>query len=212
MVGDVDPPSPRASDRAVVLTAVKDTPAVTLRAILDGAPALLSSSRDEGMGSAGDRGRNGDCSPPPAQIRTGPIKAYGSYLEYLTANRALGQGWRMRGTGVGQPLHSFRSEAIFLAAPPKHAEPVVDHTGRLDTRDYRAQPCCLPVFGRRQHPGLFSFRGSMTWPMRSPVNASPVPSRPPAHDSGSMWFAIPSSWWTFTSYFLPVSRRTRTKE
>ena len=28
---------------------------------------------------------------------------------------------------VGQPLHSFRSEAIFLAAPPKHAEPVVDH-------------------------------------------------------------------------------------
>lgn len=39
-----------------------------------------------------DRGRAGDCSPPPAQIRTGPIKASGSYLEYLTANRALGQG------------------------------------------------------------------------------------------------------------------------
>jgi len=42
------------------------------------------------------------------------------------------------------------------------------------------------------------------WPMRSPVNASPVPSRVPAHDSRSMWFATPSSWWTFTSYFLPA--------
>jgi hypothetical protein len=25
------------------------------------------------------------------------------------------------------------------------------------------------------------------WPMRSPVNASPKPSRAPAHDSGPMW-------------------------
>ena len=39
-----------------------------------------------------DRGRDSDCSPPPAQTRTGPIKASGSYLEYLTAKRALGQG------------------------------------------------------------------------------------------------------------------------
>ena len=31
------------------------------------------------------------------------------------------------------------------------------------------------------------------WPMRSPVNASPRPSRATAHDSGSMWIAIPSS-------------------
>src|SRR5215813_10874282 len=28
------------------------------------------------------------------------------------------------------------------------------------------------------------------WPMRSPVNASPRPSRATAHDSGPMWFAI----------------------
>src|SRR5262249_1593593 len=46
-----------------------------------------------------DRGRNGDCSPSPAQIRTGPIKTSGSYLEYLTAKRALGQGGRLRGWG-----------------------------------------------------------------------------------------------------------------
>ena len=33
-------------------------------------------------------------------------------------------------------------------------------------------------------------------------------SRMPAHDSGPMWFAIPSSQWTCTTYSLPVSRRT----
>src|SRR5207244_7183448 len=71
---------------------------------------------------------------------------------------------------------------------------------------------CLPMFERRRHPGLFFFHGSIAWPMRSPVNASPIPSRAPAHDSGSMWVATPSPWWTLTTYFLPVSRRTRTKE
>ena len=38
---------------------------------------------------------------------------------------------------------------------------------------------------------------------------APTPSRRPTHDSGSMWFATPSSWWTCTTYSLPVSRRTR---
>src|SRR5262245_38287824 len=45
------------------------------------------------------------------------------------------------------------------------------------------------------------------WPMRSPVNASPRPSRATAHDSGPMWFAKPSSQGTCTLYSLPVSRR-----
>jgi hypothetical protein len=27
-----------------------------------------------------------------------------------------------------------------------------------------------------------------------------------------MWVATPSPWWTLTTYFLPVSRRTQTKE
>jgi hypothetical protein len=68
------------------------------------------------------------------------------------------------------------------------------------------------MFERRRHPGLFFFHGSIAWPMRSPVNASPIPSRASAHDSGSMWIATPSPWWTLTTDFLPVSRRTRTKE
>src|SRR6516225_4830593 len=68
------------------------------------------------------------------------------------------------------------------------------------------------MFERRRHPGLFFFHGSIAWPMRSPVNASPIPSRASAHDSGSMWIATPSPWWTLTTDFLPVSRRTQTKE
>src|SRR6516225_7186158 len=31
-----------------------------------------------------------------------------------------------------------------------------------------------------------------------------APSRVPAHDSGLMCFATPSSWWTFTAYLLPI--------
>jgi hypothetical protein len=53
--------------------------------------------------------------------------------------------------------------------------------------------------------GLSQLNG---WPARSPTDASPTPSRLPAHGLGPMWVASPSSWWTFTSYSLPVSRRT----
>jgi hypothetical protein len=46
------------------------------------------------------------------------------------------------------------------------------------------------------------------WPMRSPADASPLPSRATTHGSGPMWIATPSSQWTCTTYSLPVSRRT----
>jgi len=49
------------------------------------------------------------------------------------------------------------------------------------------------------------------WPARTPADASPAPSRMPAHGLGPMWFAIPSSRGTCTPYSLPVSRRTRVK-
>src|SRR5215467_6453858 len=69
------------------------------------------------------------------------------------------------------------------------------------------------MFERRRHPRLSLFRGSLAglcaplstlrgWPRGQNL----------AHDSGSMWIATPSSWWTCTTYFLPVSRRTRTRE
>ncbi len=50
-----------------------------------------------------------------------------------------------------------------------------------------------------------------TWPIASPVNASPQTSRSDAHDSGPMRFALPSSSGTRTLSFLPVSRRTCVK-
>jgi hypothetical protein len=40
----------------------------------------------------GDRGRDAHYWAPPAQIRTCPIKAYGSHLGWLTAKRLLGHG------------------------------------------------------------------------------------------------------------------------
>jgi hypothetical protein len=39
-----------------------------------------------------DRGRDVHHWAPPARIRTGPIRASGSYLGCLTAKRMLGQG------------------------------------------------------------------------------------------------------------------------
>src|SRR6267154_5442887 len=41
---------------------------------------------------SGYRGRDGHCWPPPAQIRTRPTKASGSYLGCLTSKRTSGQG------------------------------------------------------------------------------------------------------------------------
>jgi hypothetical protein len=49
------------------------------------------------------------------------------------------------------------------------------------------------------------------WPIRSLTDASPTPSRTPAHGSGATWIATPSSQWTFTTYSLPVSRRTHSR-
>src|SRR5262245_35751242 len=68
---------------------------------------------------------------------------------------------------------------------------------------YRA-PSVLPSALRTASaPEMMPLSRLGGWPMRSPVNASPRPSRVTAHDSGSMWIASPSSWWTCTSYFLP---------
>src|SRR3982074_494416 len=59
-------------------------------------------------------------------------------------------------------------------------------------------------------PGVV-FSRLTTQPMRTPVNASPTPSRVSAHDSGTVWFARPSLGETCTLYSLPVSRRTHSQ-
>jgi transposase len=75
--------------------------------------------------------------------------------------------------------------------------------GGSDQGSLLGRPGLLPV---RQAVPLSRLNG---WPMLSPVNASPTPSRAPAHDSGPVWFATPSLRRTCTSYFLPISRRTQ---
>jgi hypothetical protein len=48
------------------------------------APIRIAFRQENGVGTRDEslyRGRDGDYSPPPARIRTCPIKTYGSYLE-----------------------------------------------------------------------------------------------------------------------------------
>src|ERR1700692_1402546 len=68
-----------------------------------------------------------------------------------------------------------------------------------------APPAISPsVNSTTSAPRTFKLSRLHSWPMRSPTDASPTPSRVPAHGSGPMRIATPSSWWTFTSYSLPV--------
>ena len=53
--------------------------------------------------------------------------------------------------------------------------------------------------------GTFKLSRLNGWPMRSPTDASPSPSRMPTHGSGPMRIATPSLRWTHTTYSLPVS-------
>ena len=110
--------------------------------------------------------------------------------------RALGQrahrssvrppGSRARSVRTCQGLRPRRAErALAFVAPSRIAFRSVNGVGARDE-------CLSRLNG---------------WPMRSPTDASPTPSRTPAHGSGPMWIATPSSQWTFTTYSLPVSRR-----
>jgi hypothetical protein len=61
-------------------------------------PATKESSHplDDGHESSDDfRGRDASYLAPPAQIRTGPIRAYGSHLGYVTARRDILTKFRM---------------------------------------------------------------------------------------------------------------------
>jgi hypothetical protein len=54
-------------------------------------------------------------------------------------------------------------------------------------------------------PGTIKLSRLNGWPIRSPADASPTPSRRPTHGSGPMRVANPSPQWTCTTYSLPVS-------
>src|SRR5215207_3098428 len=56
---------------------------------------------------------------------------------------------------------------------------------------------------RRRHPEAVISRLN-GWPARTPVNASPSPSRTPTHDSGPSWVATPSMSGVLIPFLLPV--------
>ena len=51
---------------------------------------------------------------------------------------------------------------------------------------------CRRWVRRASAPGTIRISGLNTQPARTPVNASPSPSRTPVHDSGPVWLATPS--------------------
>ncbi len=56
---------------------------------------------------------------------------------------------------------------------------------------------------RRRHPEAVISRLN-GWPARTPINASPPPSRTPAHDSGPSWIATPSMSGVLIPFLPPV--------
>jgi hypothetical protein len=57
-----------------------------------------------------------------------------------------------------------------------------------------ALPSILPsVISNTSAPETILFSRLHGWPVCSPADASPAPSRMPTHGSGPMWIAVPSS-------------------
>jgi hypothetical protein len=83
---------------------------------------------------------------------------------------------------------------------------VSDRAGSSGGSRSRRPPSYLPLSRRRRHPEQTLAADLCV----SPVNASPRARGSPAHDSGSAWTATPSLQWTFTTYSLPLYRRTET--
>jgi len=92
-----------------------------------------------------------------------------------------------------------------------HMRGVCDRARPEHTLRERRTRCCLPSIPRTSAPrstcclrsrGLISRLN--TQPVPSPVNASTPSSRTTPHDSGPLWFAIPSTFETFTHTTLPI--------
>src|SRR3984893_699477 len=94
------------------------------------------------------RGRDAGCPAPPAQIRTGRIAAYGSYLGYLASKRRL--GWGVEDFGTRNPLIDQRPEPLpchpaALAPPPQRAVPAPDYLGPKAVQTIHVAGHCMIV-------------------------------------------------------------------
>src|SRR6266542_2856391 len=88
---------------------------------------------------------------------------------------------------------------------------VSDRAGSKSVSRYRRPQFCLPTISTASAPrsshrlrGGVSISRLNTWPIRTPVNASPAPLRTPMHDSEPVWAANPSPYETFIHNTLPV--------
>jgi hypothetical protein len=105
----------------------------------------------------------------PARLRAKPTGSPGRRTTITSADQSSTPlTWLLVGREISRFPHKKRTHMPGSATTP----------GQLGTRGYRAQPFCLPMFERRRHPGQSFFRGSIVWPMCSPVNASRLASRP----------------------------------
>jgi hypothetical protein len=121
-----------------------------------GSPAQCRRPSTEG------RGRDEDCSSPPAQIPACAANAPGS----------------SRGSNVG-------GKWVEPICGPAHSR-------QSDRREpFAMRRCCLLLSERDRHLGRRPISQLNTWPVVSPVNASRRPSRDGAHHSGSGRLAIP---------------------
>ena len=88
---------------------------------------------------------------------------------------------------------------------------VLDRAESKSVSRYRRPQFCLPTIStasalrsdHRFHGGV-SISRLNTWPIRTPVNASPAPLRTPMHDSEPVRIANPSPYETFIHNTLPV--------
>src|SRR5436190_8871691 len=147
---------------------------------------------------------------PPAPLRSGPLCSSASQLlwQSLTSRDRASPATAPRLPDADRrrlPNGRSRDLPVPAQGASAHAR-VFDHAGSSGARD-DALGCV--AFHHMHGVGTQDKTLSRLdgWPMRSPVNASPRPSRAPAHDSGPMWIATPSSQGTCTLYSLPVSRR-----
>ena len=88
---------------------------------------------------------------------------------------------------------------------------VSDRAESKSVSPYRRPQFCLPLISTASAPqSSHRFHGGVsisrlnTWPIRTPVNASPVPLRTPMHDSEPVRIANPSPYETFIHNTLPV--------
>jgi hypothetical protein len=117
------------------------------------------------------------------------------------------RGWR--GEGATSDTRVFRQLGALCGLSPRArcvrtCSGSVTTQGLIGPRQCGPARWCLPLRPTTSAPWT-RFSRLNTRPVRTPVNASPISLQLQAHDSGSMWVAIPSSYGTFIRNTLPVS-------